>query len=126
MARPTKADKLENVATRVTAETAKELMTISGEHDRPMSWLLRKFIQRGMAAFYRDGLFDEPGQVESERTPTVTNSGGLKKPVTREKLKEAFDVAHGREGQPAPNSDRQEMERVLIENGDIEIIEDEE
>jgi transcriptional regulator with XRE-family HTH domain len=75
--------------------------------------------------YHRHASGTKGANLDADRKQTVHNSGGLKKPVTRERLNEAFDVAHGREGKPATPEDKEAMERSLVENGDIEVIEEE-
>lgn len=57
--------KLENLPCRVHPDTISEIEVIAGRLERPVSFMARKFILRGLAAYRRDGLLDEQAmQVE--------------------------------------------------------------
>lgn len=81
MARPKKKpeETLENLACRVLPEVYAEIDAIAGNLDRPMSYIARKLVMRGLMEYRKDGLLDAPSDSEPQPAPA-------KKPVkaTRE------------------------------------------
>jgi hypothetical protein len=61
MARPKKPESevFENLTSRVAPAHAREISSLAATYDRSMSWVARKLLLRGLAAFRRDGSFDE-------------------------------------------------------------------
>lgn len=63
-----KAKKEKQIGVRVTLALLKRLEDLAIVEDRAYTTLARMFIERGLAAYDRDGLTAEPGRQKSDRS----------------------------------------------------------
>lgn len=75
-----------DIPCKISPAVADEIYDIAETTDRSRSQVARKLITRGLAAYKRDGLFDDP---EAEKPPTVTKSAP-KPRRTDEAIRNAF------------------------------------
>jgi hypothetical protein len=82
MGRPKKRDdeKLGNLATRVSPETATEIIAIAEKNERSVSWVVRKFVERGLAGYKRDSFFDDPIDTKVEKREMAEVKASANKP----------------------------------------------
>jgi hypothetical protein len=71
VARPKKPESevFENLSLRVAPDVAREVSSLATTYDRSLSWVARKLLLRGLAAFRRDGRFDEENRPTSNGNP---------------------------------------------------------
>lgn len=67
-----------NLSAKVSPEFFREVETVAIENDRMMSYIGRKLLARGLAAYKRDGLLDEPEVFDEalERDIASMRAGG--------------------------------------------------